>query len=63
MLSLFTRKTEKVAADEALRGREEQMSGLGQHRVLSTTITPPFPEGTEQAIFGMGCFWGADRPF
>jgi peptide-methionine (S)-S-oxide reductase len=62
-MNLFTRKAEMVSSDEALLGREEQMSGLGQHRVLGTPITPPFPEGTEQAIFGMGCFWGADRHF
>ena len=39
------------------------MSGIGPHRVLGSTITPPFPDGTEQAIFGMGCFWGAERMF
>jgi len=39
------------------------MSGLGAHRVLGTSIAPPFPEVSETAVFGMGCFWGADRPF
>ncbi len=34
-----------------------------QHVVLGTSIEPPFPEGIEAAIFGMGCFWGADRFF
>jgi len=33
------------------------------HLVLGTPLTPPFPDGTEQAIFGMGCFWGAERMF
>jgi peptide-methionine (S)-S-oxide reductase len=33
------------------------------HLVLGTSLRPPFPDGTEQAIFGMGCFWGAERKF
>jgi peptide-methionine (S)-S-oxide reductase len=62
-MHLFTRKAEMVSTDQALPGRDEPMSGLGPHRVLGTPITPPFPDGTEQAIFGMGCFWGAERMF
>jgi peptide-methionine (S)-S-oxide reductase len=62
-MNLFTRKTEMVAAGAALPGRAEPMSGLGLHRVLGTQIVPPFPEGTERAIFGMGCFWGAEKMF
>jgi peptide-methionine (S)-S-oxide reductase len=33
------------------------------HAVLGTSLTPPFPDSYERAVFGMGCFWGADRPF
>ena len=61
---LFTRKsTAMPSPEEALPGREEPIPVPAAHLVLGTPLTPPFAEGTEQAIFGMGCFWGADRPF
>lgn len=62
-MSLFTRKTEMVAPEQALPGRDEPMPGLGPHLVLGTPIVPPFPDGSEQLVVGMGCFWGADSPF
>jgi peptide-methionine (S)-S-oxide reductase len=62
-MGLFTRKAELVRPDDALPGRAEPMTGLGLHRTLGTPIVPPFPDGTQQAIFGMGCFWGAERLF
>ena len=51
------------APEDALPGRETAIYVPGTHLVLGTPIGPPFPDGTERAIFGMGCFWGADRPF
>jgi peptide-methionine (S)-S-oxide reductase len=61
---LFTRhKREMPSSESALPGREEPMSGLGDHLVLGTPIVPPFPEGLETIVVGMGCFWGAERLF
>jgi peptide-methionine (S)-S-oxide reductase len=63
-MGLFTsHKTRMVEADRALPGRDEAMPVTAPHRVLGTKITPPFPDGLEQAVFGMGCFWGAERKF
>jgi peptide-methionine (S)-S-oxide reductase len=63
-MGLFTsNKKRMVTGDQALPGREEEMPVNAPHLVLGTTITPPFPDGLERAIFGMGCFWGAERLF
>ena len=61
---LFTRnKSRMVSPDEALPGRDEEMPVPDRHLVKGTPLRPPFPEGMETAIFGMGCFWGAERKF
>ncbi|MDF0555510.1 peptide-methionine (S)-S-oxide reductase MsrA [Kamptonema sp. UHCC 0994] len=49
--------------EEALPGRVESMPVPSRHFVNGNPIKPPFPEGMEMAIFGLGCFWGAERKF
>jgi peptide-methionine (S)-S-oxide reductase len=61
---LFTsKKTQPVGADEALPGRETPIPVPERHEVLDTPLQPPFPAGLETAVFGLGCFWGAERIF
>ncbi len=48
---------------EALPGRAEAMSVRGTHFVNENRLVPPFPDGLERALFGMGCFWGAEKKF
>ena len=57
------RKVEMVSPDEALPGRSTEMPVPARHHVLGTPLRPPFPDGLEQIVVGMGCFWGAERKF
>jgi peptide-methionine (S)-S-oxide reductase len=61
---LFTRKSIAMPDREsALPGRDTPMQVVNRHLVLGTPLTPPFPEGYEKIVVGMGCFWGAERMF
>jgi peptide-methionine (S)-S-oxide reductase len=50
-------------AADALPGRDEKMVVPARHEVLGTPLEPPFPEGLERLVVGLGCFWGAERVF
>lgn len=61
---LFTRhKTPLPSAEEALPGRTSPQPVPARHAVLGTPLAPPYPDGLEIAVFGLGCFWGAERKF
>ena len=57
------RKTEMPSPEAALPGRTARMSVPEAHHVNGNRLEPPFPDGLELAMFGMGCFWGAERKF
>ena len=60
---LFREKSKMIDPDRALPGRDTAMPVPARHDVLGTPLQPPFPEGLEQIVVGMGCFWGAERVF
>jgi len=62
-MRFLTRTTDMVDAERALPGRAHELETAERHEVLGTSLRPPFPEGFERAIFGLGCFWGAERIF
>ena len=64
-MALFTgsMKLRLPRPDQALPGRDVAIPVPERHAVNGARLKPPFPEGLEQAVFGMGCFWGAERKF
>ena len=59
----MTDKLRIPSPTEALPGRAQRMPVPAKHFVLGTPLAPPFPDGMQLALFGMGCFWGAERKF
>ncbi len=60
---LFRRPTTLPSPSEALRGRSEPAPVPERHHVNGQRLSPPWPDGTRTAVFGMGCFWGAEKDF
>jgi peptide-methionine (S)-S-oxide reductase len=60
---LSREKTKLIDPERALPGREQAIEVPERHFVLGNAIAPPFPDGLERAVFGMGCFWGPERMF
>ena len=62
-MGFLSRKTTLPDPEQALPGRAQPLPVAEKHFVLGTPLTPPFPEDHEIAVFGLGCFWGAERKF
>ena len=60
---ILVHRLELPSAEQALPGRAERMAVPERHQVNGNPLQPPFPAGLEQAVFGLGCFWGAERKF
>ena len=62
-MSYLSAKLRLPTSYEALSGRSQPIAVAQRHAVLDAVLAPPYPEGTELAVFGMGCFWGAEKKF
>ena len=60
---MFRQKSEMVTADTALAGRADPVPVPAKHFVLDAPLAAPWPAGFQTAVFGLGCFWGAERKF
>src|SRR3954466_11699879 len=60
---MFRKKLEMPSPADALPGRASPIPTAAKHFVLGTSLKGPYPDGYETAIFGLGCFWGAERKF
>jgi peptide-methionine (S)-S-oxide reductase len=63
MFNFFSKKTQMVDAAHALPGRPDPLPTAATHYVNKRPLKGPYPDNSETAIFGMGCFWGAERKF
>ena len=62
-MALFRKKAEMPSVDQALPGRDQALQVPETHYVSHNRIKAPYPAGLEEAVFGLGCFWGAERKF
>ena len=62
-MSFESKKLGLPTKDQAIPGRAEPIRITDRHFVSGHKLAPPFPAGMQEAVFGMGCFWGAERKF
>ena len=63
LIDLINKKSLLPGESEALKGREQEIEVPEEHFLKGTPLKAPFPKGLNQAIFGMGCFWGVEKKF